>query len=275
MAGMLDYKLFAPEALNKVKGSLKKCFDAFRLKVEALFNTKVWDSVFAPTHWQLPAVDENKKKLLPLRLDNKCCKAAIQSIDTVIHFLFTDTNQPERYKECILLFRQLFIKLRKKTPFSDNDIVGFQRTTDEWFQRWMDLEGWEGCTNSHMLGSGHIPNLLFHHRNLYIFLNQGWEALNSLIKQVYFRWTARGGGRNMTSRLLPTARWLQRQLVFMAVDDEQDMIKKLEELRKENNEANNEMVSNKGDDVAEHEVTSQVAFKDNNDDDEFGGLLWV
>jgi hypothetical protein len=134
-------------------------------------------SVFAPTHWQLP-VDENRKKLLPLCLDNKCCKAAIQSIDTVIEFLFTYNNQPKKYEECILLLCQLFVKLQKKTPFLDKEIIDFQRTTDEWFQRWTDLEGWEGCTN--------YTHMLFHHRNLYIFSNQSWEALNSLIKQVYF-----------------------------------------------------------------------------------------
>jgi hypothetical protein len=122
-----------------------------------------------------------------------------------------------------------------------------------------------------MLGSGHIVDLLFHHRTLYIFSNQGWEALNSLIKQVYFRWTARGGGQNTTSRLLLIARWLQHWLVFMAVDDKHDMIKKLEELRK----SNNEMANNEGDDVVEHEVTEQATFVESNDDDEFGGLLWV
>jgi hypothetical protein len=267
MAGMLDYKLFDPETLNKVKGSLKKRFDAFRLKVEALFNTQVWGSIYAPTHWQLP-VDENDKKLLPLCLDNERCKAAIQSIDTVVDFLFTDNNQPLKYKECILLFRQLFVKLRKKTPFSDEEIVDFQRTTDEWFQRWVDLEGWEGCTNyTHMLGSGHIADLLFHHRNLYVFSNQGWEALNSLIKQVYFRRTARGGGRKTTGRLLPIARWLQRRLVFMAVDNEEQLMTKLEGLK----QANNLMADNELDNGVIHEALED----ENNDNDEFGGLLWV
>jgi hypothetical protein len=52
-----------------------------------------------------------QKKLLPLCLDNKGCKAAIQSIDAVIDFLLADSNEPKKYKKCILLFRQLFVKL--------------------------------------------------------------------------------------------------------------------------------------------------------------------
>ena len=51
-----------------------------------------------------------------------------------------------------------------------------------------------------------------------------------LVKQVYFRRTARGGGRQASSRLLPIARWLQRRLVFMAVTDEADLKNKLQEL---------------------------------------------
>jgi hypothetical protein len=94
----------------------------------------------------------------------------------------------------------------------------------------MRLEGREGCTNyTHLLGSGHVADMLFHHRNLYVFSNQGWEALNMLVKQVYFRRTAQGGGRQASSRLLPIARWLQRRLVFMAVADEADLLKKVQE----------------------------------------------
>jgi hypothetical protein len=59
----------------------------------------------------------------------------------------------------------------------------------------------------------------------------------------------------------------------MAVDGEQDLSNKLEELRKANNEANNEMADNAGDDVVEHEATEQAALEENND--EFGALLWV
>ena len=57
-----------------------------------------------------------------------------------------------------------------------------------------------------------------------------------LVKQVYFHWTARGGGRQASSCLLPIARWLQRRLVFMAVKDEANLLKKLEEHTTTNSE---------------------------------------
>ena len=120
------------------------------------------------------------------------------------------------------------VKVRQKEPFSDQDIQSFQTSVDEWYQLWMRLEGREGCTNyTHLLGAGHVADMLFHHRNLYVFSNQGWEALNMLVKQVYFGCTARGGGRQASSRLLPLARWLQRRLVFMAVKNKADLLMKL------------------------------------------------
>jgi hypothetical protein len=230
LAGRLDGKLFSTGQLATLHESTKKRFDAFVKKVENLFNTEVWGTPFAPTHWNLP-VDDREKKILTLCLDNERCKTAIDSFDRIIDFLLVPDNQPAAYKECVHTFRSVMVKVRQKTPFSDEDIASFQRTTDEWYQMWMTLEGREGCTNyTHLLGAGHVADMLFHHRNLYVFSNQGWEALNMLVKQVYFRRTARGGGRQASSRLLPIARWLQRRLVFMAVTDEADLKNKLEEL---------------------------------------------
>jgi hypothetical protein len=232
IAGHLDSKLFSVPELAGLKESMKKRFDRFVMKVEALFNTEIWGTLFAPTHWNLP-VDVREKKILTLCLDNERCKTAIDYFDRLVDFLLVvPDNQPEDYKKCGATFRCLFRKLRQKEPFSDAQIQDFQSTTDEWYQLWMGLESREGCTNyTHMLGAGHVADMLFHHRNLYVFSNQGWEALNMLVKQVYFRRTARGGGRQASGRLLPIARWLQRRLVFMAVDDEADLIVKLEARR--------------------------------------------
>ena len=76
-----------------------------------------------------------------------------------------------------------------------------------------------------------MADFLYRHRNLFMFSNQGWEALNALVKQVYFRRTARGGGKWKKTRLFPIARWLQRRLVFTLVKDEEEanaLLRKLE-----------------------------------------------
>jgi hypothetical protein len=81
----------------------------------------------------------------------------------------------------------------------------------------------EGITNYiHMIGSGHIADYLFKWKNLYRFSQQGWEAMNSLIKTFFFRRTSHGGGvrGGKKSRLIPIARWLQRRMVFLCRVDE-------------------------------------------------------
>jgi hypothetical protein len=129
LAGRLDGKLFSTGQLATLHESTKKRFDAFVKKVENLFNTEVWGTPFAPTHWNLP-VDDREKKILTLCLDNERCKTAIDSFDRIIDFLLVPDNQPAAYKECVHTFRSVMVKVRQKTPFSDEDIASFQRTTD-------------------------------------------------------------------------------------------------------------------------------------------------
>jgi hypothetical protein len=261
LAGHLDEKMFSLEEVGTLRESTKKRFDKFVSKVEALFNTEIWGTNFAPCHWHLP-VDPREKTILTLCLDNERCKRAIDSFDLLIDFALIPANQPEVYKECVAHFRTLFKKLRQKEPFSDEQIQDFQSSTDDWYQLWMKLESREGCTNyTHMLGSGHVADMLFHHRNLYVFSNQGWEALNMLVKQVYFRRTARGGGRQASSRLLPIARWLQRRLVFMAVEDKTDLMEKLETCR--------------ADEACIPVPRAQEPAADDDDDSILEGGLWV
>ena len=111
------------------------------------------------------------------------------------------------------------ILLRKRDDFSNAEIASYQNHADKFFQAWVRLWQIEGITNYiHMIGSGHIADYLYKWKNLYRYSQQGWEAMNSLIKTFFFRRTSHGGGvrgNSKKSRLIPIARWLQRRLVFL------------------------------------------------------------
>jgi len=117
LSGRLDEKLFSVGQLATLHKSTKKRFDAFVNKVKNLFNTEVWGTPFAPTHWNLP-VDEREKTILTLCLDNERCKTAIDSFDRIIDFPLVPNNQPVAYKKCVDTFRCLMVKVHQKTPFS-------------------------------------------------------------------------------------------------------------------------------------------------------------
>ena len=99
-------------------------------------------------------------------------------------------------------------------------VATYQCHADKFFQQaWIHLWQKEGIMNYlHMIGSCHVTEYLFKWKNLYRFSQQGWEAMNSLIKTYFFRRTSHGGGVRGTSkksRLVPIARWLQRRMVFL------------------------------------------------------------
>ena len=70
-----------------------------------------------------------------------------------------------------------------------------------------------------MIGAGHFSYYLRKWRKLYCYSQQGWEALNSQIKTVYFRRTQRGGhkgGGDFNSKVEPNSKWVQRNLFWKA-----------------------------------------------------------
>jgi hypothetical protein len=108
-----------------------------------------------------------------------------------------------------------------KRRFFDEEIDAFGTQCDDFFELWVDLTGLEGMTNYiHMIGSGHMTYYLREWRNLYRYSQQGWETLNSLLKNIYFRRTQRGGhkgdGQSRNSKLPPIAKWMQRRLYFLS-----------------------------------------------------------
>jgi hypothetical protein len=71
-----------------------------------------------------------------------------------------------------------------------------------------------------MVGSGHFAEYLYKWRNLYPYSQQGWEAMNAMIKTFFYHRTNHGGsagnkGTSQKSRLVPITRWLQRCLIFL------------------------------------------------------------
>ena len=68
-----------------------------------------------------------------------------------------------------------------------------------------------------MLSSSHVMRYMQDWKCLHRYSQQGWEALNALIKAYFFRRTNRGGlSKNSTqkSKLLGIARWLQRRIMW-------------------------------------------------------------
>eukprot|EP00978_Attheya_sp_CCMP212_P036112 scaffold161713_cov41-Attheya_sp.AAC.1 len=63
--------------------------------------------------------------------------------------------------------------IRKRENFSDDEIVSFQDTADEFIELWIGLNGTQGMTNYlHDLAAGHFSYYLRKYRNLYRYSQQ-------------------------------------------------------------------------------------------------------
>ena len=131
-----------------------------------------------------------------------------------------------KFKSCIKNYIKAIKILRMKKDLTNAEIFEFQNQIDQFANGWLELNNRAGMTNYiHLLASGHIADFLIHYRNLYEHSQQGWEALNSMLKVFFFRRTTRGGGNGDGSRVREIARWLARRMIWLTKVDYKSVVK--------------------------------------------------
>ena len=200
--------------------------------IEGIINRSILGSEDDPCQWMCP-FDTKKKEMGPITMDNVRTRRIVDSLDTLVAFCVRDPSRASLWTTSLNNYRTAMVLLRKKNDFTNTEVAWYQTHADRFFQAWLQLWQVEGITNYiHMMGSGHIAEYLFKWKNLYRYSQQGWEALNSLIKTFFFRRTNHGGGvrgDSKKSRLIPIARWLQRRLIFLSRYDELSIRQYLED----------------------------------------------
>ena len=191
--------------------------------IERLINQTVLGTDEDPCPSMNP-YDPKKKELGPITMENVRTRRVVDSLDIIIDFCVVDENWKTLWSTALNNYRIAMVLLRKRDDFTNPMISSYQHHADKFYQAWILLWQKEGITNSlHMIGSGHIYDYLYKWKNLYRFSQQGWEAMNSLIKTFFFRRTSHGGvlrGASKKSRLIPIVQWLQRRLIFLCRIDE-------------------------------------------------------
>lgn len=191
--------------------------DQYVQRISKIIGSKILGTAMAPAQWRFPLSDDGA--MGTLSMDNNRTRSIMNSIELLVEESFPngDINKV-RLLRCFPKYRAAMVLLRKSTDLNDDEIQTFQCLIDGWFNDWVRVYGKEGCTNyTHMLSSSHVMRYLEEWRCLHRFSQQGWEALNALIKSYFFRRTNRGGlSKNGTkkSKLLGIARWLQRRIMW-------------------------------------------------------------
>jgi hypothetical protein len=214
------------DALYPNIGAEGRRVSQFVADVERIMNRSILGSDDDPCQWMCP-FDMKKKEIGPITMDNVRTRRIVDSMDSLVDFCVVKESRALLWTTALNNYRTAMVLLRKKDDFANAEVASYQSHADKFFQAWVRLWQKEGITNYiHMIGSGHIAEYLYKWKNLYRYSQQGWEAMNSLIKTFFFRRTSHGGGvrgDSQKSRLIPIARWLQRRLVFLCRNTEESI----------------------------------------------------
>ncbi|KAI2505590.1 hypothetical protein MHU86_8832 [Fragilaria crotonensis] len=205
--------------LDWTTGGAKHRQDQYVHRISNIIGSQILGTVVAPAQWRFPLSDDGVS-MGTLSMDNNRTRSIMNSIELLIEVSFPNAPDINRLRllRCFPKYRAAMALLRKNTDLNEDEIATFQCLVDGWFNDWVKVYGKEGCTNyTHMLSSSHVMKYMQEWKCLHRFSQQGWEALNALIKSYFFRRTNRGGlSRNGTrkSKLLGIARWLQRRIMW-------------------------------------------------------------
>ena len=154
--------------------------------VHEVINKHVLGSEFNPTQWECP-YDKKEKQIGTITMENTKVRKIVSNFESLIILVITPDRQ-ESWKISVNSYCVSMNIVRSKNDLDHEQIVEFQRYIDLFFRKWVKLHGIGGITNYiHMLGSGHIADYLFRWKKLCRHSQQGWEALNSLIKTFWFQ----------------------------------------------------------------------------------------
>ena len=202
--------------------------DIFLRKVENIINTKILGNDDTPSQWSVPTV-KNKGESTSIgiiNMENYKMRDIMNSIDYLIDISIKDPDRRSRWKYSVKHYHHAMIIVRKKgRDYTKEELKSYDSHAKFFFQSWVGLHGAIGVTNYiHMIGSGHLLKYMEMWGNLNKYSQQGWEALNALIKLFFFRRTNKGGfnstdgdisNLNNRSKLIPIGRLIQRRLIWI------------------------------------------------------------
>jgi hypothetical protein len=105
------------------------------------------------------------------------------------------------------------------------EMENFQDLVDNFFDIWVELFGAKGVTNYiHLFGSSHLQYFFEHFGCLYLYNQQGWEALMGKVQAFLHLNTQRGGNNssagNTKSFIYPVMLFILCDLLWKTGDAE-------------------------------------------------------
>ena len=166
---------------------------------------------------------EGTRKIGTISMENYKVRKCIDNINELIDLSIPSAKRKIAMRKFLSHYKSLMHIMRKREGnYTDKELDQFCEHSKEFFQAWVKLYGRHGVANYiHMIGVGHMLAYMHLYGNLNKYSQQGWEALNALIKLFFFRRTNKGGKHsggemtNLKSKLVPIGRLFQRRLLWV------------------------------------------------------------
>ncbi len=190
--------------------------------LEKVIQQQVLGSLASPAHWALPHEGENDAELTVTKISgrNEMIRRMIKCSNTIIEATLPDDHElSAKLVRAVHSYRFAMKLLTKHCDLSEEELEQFQDHADDFFELWVKIFGVEGITNHiHLLGSGHMSFFLKNYGCLYLYSQQGWEALMGKVQAILHLNTQRGGkgsGEGKTkSFIYPVMLYVLRDLLW-------------------------------------------------------------
>ena len=208
--------------------SMKEREENYIKKVEKVVRSSILGSYGSEAQWVLPVHkttngEESILQIGTINMENYKARRCVDMIEEIIEILIPDKERREKLKFSIGHYTKLMEIMRKKEGnYTNEELNQFREHSMQFYQSWIELFGYHRITNYiHMIGVGHMLEYMQQYGNLNRYSQQGWEALNALIKLFFFRRTNKGGKNsgesvtNLKSKLVPIGRRIQIRLLWV------------------------------------------------------------
>jgi hypothetical protein len=174
-----------------------------------------------PSQWKLKYSQPTNEQIQldNVQFCNQVGRSFLKKIDVLIEAAISEKPLRIQLVRAISFYTEGMSLITLHRNIKDEEKEHFQDLFDDFFQAWIELFSVDGISNYiHMLGSGHMLYFIKKYNCLYLYSQQGWEALNNRIQGYIHQNSGRGGkntGVNGTqSYFFPLVHFVLRDLLW-------------------------------------------------------------
>jgi hypothetical protein len=189
--------------------------------IQDVFRKQILGTEECPSQWRVYHDKDSNGNITidPVSFRNNVGRSILSKIDVLLEATIQRESDRATLVIALTKYREAMALLTVHRELTEEEVDMFQDLVDDFFEKWLQIFGHEGVTNYiHLLSSGHINYFMKKYGCLYLYSQQGWEALNSTIQTFILQSSQRGGhnsGENKSkSYVFPLVRFIIRDLLW-------------------------------------------------------------